>query len=91
MQCNPLNILEVSRNNATVASMIEYWKHGHLSWERAMMLAVCVLADQNNRLLETATKAEMLKIPTPIQVGDNKFVYTGPCPLCGQSLKGGEL
>jgi hypothetical protein len=87
MQGNPLNILSVAQSNATVAGIISRWKQGSLSWDGAMMLAVCVLAEQNEKLLEKATNAEVLKIPPPIRVGGNEFAYTGPCPFVVKKLE----
>ena len=56
-QVIPAEILEVGRDNATVAACIQLWKNGDCTWGQAMMRAVMELSDANARFYQELLKA----------------------------------
>ena len=78
------DVLQVAEHNPVVYHAIACRRHSRLSWEQAMMAAVCRLAEQNDRLLEAAVKAKRLEKPAPIIAENATCRNVERCPLCGQ-------
>ncbi len=56
----PNNILEIARVDPVVSHCVELWKHGKVTWEQAMMIAVLEMA-QKHKFLEEQLVTEYEK------------------------------
>lgn len=63
-ELNPECVFKLALRNPTVHACLMSWRHGDVSWEQALIMAVAHLAHQNEKLIETAT----LRLPTTLYV-----------------------
>jgi hypothetical protein len=79
-------ILSLSQSNSVLSQFLAVWQHGVYTWEQAMTEAAAYLAKQNSRLIGENEKLLALKVPDPMEIEGKLFVYSGPCPSCGQPI-----
>jgi len=76
---------DLAQNDATVAAMLNYWRHGSFLSFEDMLVTLCVtLANQKNEYMKTAT-AEVSKryvMPEPVIQGDDE-----PMPFTGHDAQ----
>lgn len=51
-QVTPEKILDLAKENPVVNMAVALWRDGHVTWEKAMMFCVLVLADSIEKLQE---------------------------------------
>jgi RNA polymerase subunit RPABC4/transcription elongation factor Spt4 len=83
----PADILRLAQDSPLVAVCVACWREGAVTWEEAMMAACRMLAEQNARLQQEASKSHEVQLPTAVEVEGGIHEYTGPCFLCGQPVK----
>lgn len=92
----PEDIHRIARQSPHVNAILMEWRRGRVSWEDAMMWAVVLLAEENEKLLSTVTMS-MLKSPgNPIIMhprphhnpdGSVNMLHLPEC-VCGQDRRG---
>ncbi len=55
------DIFNLAQTNPIVCTALQYWKRDYLTWEQTLIIAVCLLAEQNGRLLDTAVQNSLLQ------------------------------
>ncbi len=87
----PRDITRLAADNLILAACLQAWEIGAVTWEYALMQATALLVEENRefsrRALLAENRVEACRIPEPVVRSDGAvFVYTGPCPVCGQRV-----
>lgn len=80
----PERIFILARTNHLLAAILTAWKHGHCSWEQALMTGLEQVTMHNDRLRKELKQADKMVLPPPVRIGGLLHEYRGPCPLCKQ-------
>jgi hypothetical protein len=86
MRVSPADLERAAEHCTILATCLQAWRQGVMSYEVALLHAVFYLADQNKDLMQSAVKLERMKLPGPIEHNGKRYLYCGPCPLCGQKI-----
>lgn len=72
----PENVFELARHNVILQSCVTMFRMGTVTWDKAMMIAAVMLAEENRQLLDLA-KIEISHLPNPLTFKKEDFIKKG--------------
>jgi hypothetical protein len=72
----PDDVFLASADSMTLRHCVDCWKHGHATWEEAMMIAAVYLARQNAEFMKEAIRNLATSSPPSLVIHDKAFKAT---------------